>query len=178
MRLRALKHLLDATRALAQPERIVVLGSSSLLPEHPDLGEAGQALEGSYDSDLLIAPMQEELAAILGEAVGQGSLFARRHGYYADILRPSIAETLPAGWETRLRPAQGYSDVFTLDPYDLALVKLILGRRKDLDLLRAMLRLEIIQPMPLRQHYQQVPLGEREADTAGRNLREVLKELK
>src|SRR5450755_1544256 len=120
MRLRALKHLLDATRALAQPERIVVLGSSSLLPEHPDLGEAGQALEGSYDSDLQIAPMQEELAAILGEAVGQGSLFARRHGYYADILRPSIAETLPAGWQTRLRPAQGYPDVFTLDPYDLA----------------------------------------------------------
>ncbi len=114
MRLRALIHLLDAARALAQPERIVILGS--LLPEHPELGEAGQPLEGSYDSDLLIAPMQEELASILGEAVGQGSLFARRHGYYADILRPSIAETLPAGWETRLRPVQGYHDVFTLDP--------------------------------------------------------------
>jgi hypothetical protein len=45
---------------------------SSHLPEHPELGEAGHLLEGSYDSDLLIAPKQEDLAAILGEAVGQG----------------------------------------------------------------------------------------------------------
>jgi len=67
MRLRALKHLLDAKRALAQPERIIILGSSSLLPQHPELGEAGHPLEGSYDSDLLIAPMEEDLAAILGE---------------------------------------------------------------------------------------------------------------
>src|SRR6266567_1829845 len=177
MRLRALKHLLDAARALAQPQRIIILGSSSLLPEHPELGEVGQPLEGSYDSDLLIAPMQEELAAILGEAVGQGSLFARRHGYYADILRPSIAETLPHGWETRLRPMQGYPDVFTIDHYDLALVKLTLGRPKDLELLRAMLLLGILEPARLRDHYQQAPLGEREAAAAGRNLHEVLKEI-
>lgn len=56
MRLRALKHLLDVTRGLVQPERIVILGSSSLLPEHPELGEPGQPLETSYDSDFLISP--------------------------------------------------------------------------------------------------------------------------
>jgi hypothetical protein len=86
MRLRSLIQLLEATRALAHPNRVVVIGSSSLLPAHPELGEPGQPLETSYDSDLLLSPIDEETAAILGEAVGQQSLFAKRHGYYADIL--------------------------------------------------------------------------------------------
>lgn len=174
MRLRTLNHLLEAARALAQPERIVIIGSSSLLPEHPELGEEGQPLESSYDSDLLLSPMDEELAAVLAEAFGQQSLFAKRHGYFADILRPSIVETLPVGWETRLHPVRGYENVFSLDPYDLALVKLVLGRQKDLELLRAMLRLGIVEPARLRAHYHQTPLGEREGVNAGRNLRQVL----
>lgn len=52
----------------------------------------------------------------------------------------------------------------------------MVGREKDLDLLRAMLRLKIVEPELLRQHYQQTPLGEREAITAGRNLTRVLQE--
>lgn len=56
MRVQFLTHLLDAVSALAQPRRIVVLGSSSLLPLHPQLGEPGQALELSLDADLLLEP--------------------------------------------------------------------------------------------------------------------------
>ena len=176
MRLRSLNQLLDATRALAHPNRVVVIGSSSLLPTHPELGEPGQPLETSYDSDLLLTPIDEEMAAILGEAVGQQSLFAKRYGYYADILRPTIAEALPTGWESRLHPVEGYSNVFALDLYDLALVKLTVGRQKDLDLLRALLKLKILEPARLRAHYQATPLGEREAVTAGRNLQSLLSE--
>ena len=54
MRLRSLNQLLEATRALARPERIVIMGSSSLLPIYPDLGKRGQPLETSFDSDLLL----------------------------------------------------------------------------------------------------------------------------
>ncbi len=176
MRLRSLIQLLNSARALAEPDRIVVIGSASLLPENPALGEAGQPLDGSFDADLLVQPIDEEIAAILAEAVGQQSLFARRHGYYADILRPTIAETLPAGWESRLHPVSGYDNVFALDPYDLAVVKLMVGRPKDLDLLRAMLRVGIVEPSRLRQHYQQTQLAEREAVAAGRNLTLVLRE--
>ena len=71
---------------------------------------------------------------------------------------------------------QGYAHVFALDPYDLALVKLVLGREKDLELLRALLRLTILEPAKLRQHYQATPLGEREALSAGRNLHVLLQE--
>ena len=113
---------------------------------------------------------------MLKEAVGEGSLFSRQRGYHADVLRPGITESLPAGWESRLHPVPGYENVFALDPYDLALVKLVLGREKDLALLRALLRLNILHPERLRQHYQQAPMGEREMFTAGRNLQMLLRE--
>ena len=119
MRLRSLTRLLEVTRAVAEPRRIVIIGSASLLPAHPELGDPGQPLDASYDADLLLDPIDEELAAILGEAVGQQSLFTKRHGYYADILRPEMAETLPVGWEARLHAVAGYDNVFALDPYDL-----------------------------------------------------------
>ncbi len=54
MRLQFLTHLLSCVSALAQPRRIIVLGSSSLLPQHPQLGDAGQPLELSLDADLLV----------------------------------------------------------------------------------------------------------------------------
>ena len=87
---------------------------------------------------------------MLRESIGTDSLFEKRFGYHADILRPVIAETLPAGWESRLRPVPGYAQVFTLDRYDLALVKLMVGREKDLALLRALLNLGLIEPARLR----------------------------
>jgi hypothetical protein len=177
MRLPFLTHLLDSVRAIARPRRIVVLGSSSLLPQFPELGESGQPLEVSLDADLLLDPVNETIANMLKDAVGEESGFQQQHGYFADILRPTIAEALPAGWESRLHPVSGYDAVFALDPYDLALVKLMVGREKDLELLRSLLRLGIVEPARLRQHYQQTPLGEREAVIAGRNLTEVLEGL-
>lgn len=177
MRLPFLAHLLNSVSALARPRRIVVLGSSSLLPKHPELGEPGQPLEISLDADFLLEPVDQTIADMLKDAVGHESLFEQRYGYYADILRPVIAETLPAGWESRLHPVPGYENVFALDPYDLAVVKLMVGREKDLDLLRAMLKLKIVESEGLRRHYQQTPLGEREAVTAGRNLHLLLREL-
>jgi hypothetical protein len=166
MRIPFLIHLLDSVAALARPRRIVILGSSSLLPQYPELGEAGHPLEVSLDADLLLDPVNEAIADMLKDAVGEESGFQQQHGYYADILRPAIVETLPAGWESRLHPVTGNHTVFALDPYDLALVKLVVGRAKDLELLRAMLRLGIVEPNRLRHHHQQTPLGEREAATA------------
>lgn len=176
MRIQFLTHLLNSVSALAEPKRIVILGSSSLLPLHPELGDAGQPLELSLDADLLLEPVDESLAAILKEAVGHESAFEQHNGYYADILRPIIAETLPIGWESRLHPVAGYDNVFALDIYDLALVKLTVGRPKDLDLLRALLKLGILDLSRMRGCYRQTQLGEREAMTSGRNLQMLLNE--
>jgi hypothetical protein len=174
MRLHFLTHLVNSVSALARPRRIIVLGSSSLLPRHPQLGEAGQPLELSLDADLLVEPVDESLAAVLKDSVGHESAFEQRHGYYADILRPEIVETLPAGWESRLVPFPGCANVFALDPYDLALVKILVGREKDLELVSALLKIGVLDAARLRTHYQQTPLGEREAAIAGRNLATLL----
>lgn len=176
MRLRSLKHLLEAANAIGKPDRIIVVGSSSLLPENPTLGEEGQPLEQSYDTDMLLDPIDDELAGILAEAIGQQSLFAGRHGYYADILRPAISEVLPSGWESRLRPVEGFDNVFALDLYDLALVKLMVGRPKDTALLIALLERGIVKPAAPRERYEAVPLSDKESIVAGRNLATVLRE--
>ncbi|MBI4657945.1 MAG: hypothetical protein HY735_03690 [Verrucomicrobia bacterium] len=176
MRLQSLNHLIEVVRAVARPQRVQILGSASLLPSHPELGIPGGVLERTTDADFLLEPSSEAIAESLQFAAGRDSAFMSQNGYYVDILRPVIGETLPAGWESRLHRVEGYDNVFSLDPYDLAVVKLMVGREKDLDLLRAMLRLKIVEPDRLRRHYQQTPLGEREAVTAGRNLALVLRE--
>lgn len=177
MRLQSLKHLIEVVSAVARPKAIHILGSASLLPFHPELELPGEALERTVDADFLLEPGSEAIAESLQFAAGEDSAFMAANGYYLDVLRPAIAETLPAGWESRRLPVPGYDNVFALEVYDLALVKLMVGRQKDLDLLRALLKLGILEPARLRERYQQTPLGEREAVTAGRNLTLLLSEI-
>jgi hypothetical protein len=174
MRFRSLTHVLEVVSSLARPEEIIVLGSASLLVLAPNLGEPGEPLEFSYDVDLLLRPIDQDAAAVLAEAIGEQSLFAKRHNYYADVLRPSIVETLPSGWDQRLGPVPEFSKARALNPYDLALVKLTLGRPKDFDLLKALLPRRVIDANRLREHYQATPLNEADAEKIGRNIRTLL----
>jgi hypothetical protein len=170
MHIRSLKHILEAVKALIHPKKITVLGSSSLLAHDPSLGEPGQPLELSLDVDLLIEPSDEGQAAVLHEAVGEGSLFHREYGVYADLLRPEIEETLPPGWRDRCVAIEGLQHVKCLDPYDLAVAKLALAREKDMQLLRGLVTRGLIDPNVLRARYQQTPMDERRAARAGRAL--------
>ena len=174
MRFLSLTHLLQVVSSIARPDEIVVLGSSALLTIDPTLGEPGQPLELSYDADLLLKPIDQALAEVLAEAVGENSLFAGRHSYYAHFLAPAITETLPSGWDQRLGPVPDFRNVHALNPYDLALVKLTLGRPKDLELLRALLTRNLLHLDRLREHYQATPLSEADAAKIGRNIRALL----
>ena len=176
MRLQSLQHLIELVRSVSRPIRVVLIGSSSLLPAFPILSEPGSPLELTTDADFLMEPVNDAIAESLQLAAGKDSAFMAQFGYYADILHPSIVETLPAGWESRLAAVPGYDNVFALDRYDLALVKLVVGRTKDLDLVRALLRMGILQAGVLRRHYQATALEEREAEKAGRNLAALLRE--
>ena len=162
MRLSALKHLIEATQALGHPQRIWVLGSSALLASFPALGEPGQPLELSYDADLLIEPCDEQLAAMLHEAVGEGSLFAQRTGYHADFLRPDILESLPAGWELEMVRLEGIANASALAPADVAAVKLHLGRPKDLQLCHHLIAAGLVAPDAIRRRLDAMTLVESE----------------
>ncbi len=169
MRVHALNHLVESARVLGQSRKVIVLGSASLLVSFPELGEQG-LLEKTYDGDLLLDPINKEIAAFLTEAIGRESLFQAQQGYHADILHPTIVDSLPPGWEVRLVRMEGMGNVFALDPCDLAAVKLVVGREKDLTLVRGLLQLGKIHIEPLRERFHSMPLGERELFRAGANL--------
>lgn len=73
---------------------------------------------------------------MLHESPGEAGAFHLRHGYHADVLRDSVFETLPGGWRDRLISIPGCEGAFALDPHDLAATKLLVGRGKDMDLVR------------------------------------------
>jgi len=173
MRLPALKHLVESVRSLGQSRKVIVLGSASLLASFPELGEM-ELLESTYDGDLLLEPINKEIAGYLVEAVGQGSLFRAEHGYHADILHPTIVESLPPGWEERLVVMEGFENVFALEPCDLAAVKVGVGREKDLALVRGLLGLGKITAGKLRDRLHAMPLGEKEMFRAGRNFSDLI----
>lgn len=170
MHVRSLTHIVEVVRALVHPTQIIVLGSSSLLARHATLGEEGHPLELSLDADLLIEPSDEATAAIVHEAVGEGSLFHREYGVFAELLRPEIGETFPPGWFERCVPLEGDEDVRCLDPYDLAVAKLALAREKDLELLRALVAAGILDVDTIVDRYRDMPMDEPTMFRAGRAL--------
>ncbi len=163
MRLPALKHLVEAVHGLARSQRIYVLGSSALLGSFPDLGDIGGPLETTFDADLLLEPTDDRLAAMIHEAVGEGSLFAQRLGYHADILRPEIKETLSSGWKDRLVTLDVPTKALALAPEDLLVAKLRAGRAKDFQLCReVVVQRGLISTDTLRARLDATSLEERE----------------
>lgn len=166
-------HLVSAVQTLSRCRRLRVFGSSALLVSFPELGESGGPLEVSYDADLLVEPCDEGLAAVLNEAVGEGSLFAEREGYFADFLRPEIVSSISPGWEQRTVPLPSGGDAAALSAEDLAVVKLRVGRQKDLDLCRCLLERELVVEAQLRDRLQATPMQQAEIVTVYRRLRAI-----
>lgn len=136
MTLAALQHLIRSAHALAEQVPLLVLGSASLLASYPELGNPQGPLASTFDADLCPDPFDELTATMLDEALGENRTYFRIHGYHADILRDSILETLPTGWRDRLIPVPETESAHALDPHDLAAVKLLVGRPKDLALIQ------------------------------------------
>lgn len=178
MRLQSLTHLIRAIQALVLTEKIVIFGSSSLLAIHHNLGENCQPLEQSLDADFIITPLDAKSVQILSETLGQGSVFLEKYGYYADIVKPEIADTFPGKWEERLVAFSGFEGVFALHPLDLALVKLLIARPKDLTLLETIIRHNLLSLDAIRTHYLSAILGEREATKIGLQLNSLEQRLK
>ncbi len=173
MTLAALQHLLRAAQALAEDRRFLVLGSASLLASFPDLGGPEAPLASTYDADLCPDPFDELTGVMLEEALGEDRAYYRRHGYHADILRDSIFETLPPGWRERLVPVPGTENAFALHPHDLAAVKLLVGRPKDLSLVQALNEAGCVQAEEVRKRLDSIPKADRDLVRCGRNFRQV-----
>jgi hypothetical protein len=161
MNLESLKHLVKAARTLADDCEVVVIGSASLLASHPELGEPDGPLAQTFDADLCPQPYDEATAVMLDQALGESKAFHLRHGYHADIVRPAIFDTLPQGWRDRLVTVPGTEGAMALDPHDLAAVKILVGRSKDLDLVRMLMDQGRLSQETIRQRLALIEMDER-----------------
>jgi hypothetical protein len=173
MNLQALQHLTKAAQSLADDCQIIVLGSASLLASFPDLGRIDGPLASTFDADLCPRPFDETTGQMLEEALGESHAFHLRHGYHADILRDEIFATLPPAWMDRLVSVPGCTNVLAIDPHDLAAVKLMLARPKDLALLRLLYQKQLIHADLAGQRLDSIPKSEKSLLLAARAFEQV-----
>jgi hypothetical protein len=127
-----LEHLIRAAGAIADDRQLIVIGSQAILGQFPD---APVGLLASMEADIY-PKNKQELAELVDGAIGEGSLFHRQFGYYAQGVGPGTA-TLPGGWEARLIPIRNANTAgiegLCLEVHDLAISKYVAGRPKDLE---------------------------------------------
>jgi hypothetical protein len=175
MRLDSLKHLARAASSLAEPERLVVFGSASLLATFPELGDDhGGPLAKTFDADFVPEPWDDERAHLLHVTLGKNEEFHIHFGYYADIIKPVVFEQFPKGWEERLIPVPGVEHALCLDPHDMAAAKCQAGRPKDIELLVLLLTTGRLKPDLVRERLREVPMREATIVTSHRVLDEVI----
>jgi len=153
MRRRELELAVRAAARVSRDSEFVLVGSQAV---HAYWRRAPAEVLLSQECDLY-PKNHPETAGRLDAELGRGSAFARRHGFYVDVVAPEVA-SLPPGWEGRLRPLRvGSITVLCLELYDLLVSKLAAGRLKDLEFLGALLRLGLAERQLVRRRLRRLP---------------------
>lgn len=136
MKRRHIEHILRAAANITGEREIIVIGSQAALIQFDTLPDD---LTRSNDADLYPRENPEKADDIEG-AIGFDSPFHQQFGYYADAVGPESA-LLPSDWETRavtLNNANtGAATGVAPEIHDLAVSKLLAGREKDGEWVRA-----------------------------------------
>jgi hypothetical protein len=139
-----LEHIIRASGDVAQDDEIVIIGSQSILGQFPN---APMRLLVSMEADVY-PNHNPDLADRVDGAIGEGSSFHALNGYYAQGVGPETAE-LPSGWTDRLVVVENENTNgiagLCLEVHDLAVSKLVAGRRKDLEFIQELIRHEMIR---------------------------------
>lgn len=155
-----LEHLIRAASAITNEYELVVIGSQSILGSNAALPDE---LLQSMEADLF-PRFQPQLADLIDGAIGEGSPFHDRFGYYAQGVGPETA-TLPKGWQDRLLKIQGPgTDLkvgWCLEAHDLAVSKLAAGRDKDWPFVEVMLRSGLVDAQELSDRITMTDLPEK-----------------
>jgi len=147
--IKQLEHVLRASGSITGCREIVVIGSQSLLASFPD---APADLLGSMEVDCYPND-NPALADLIDGSIGELSPFHETFGYYAHGIGPETA-SLPADWRARVVCLQSENTGGTiglcLSPADLAVSKLLAGREKDIEFVRAMLKAGVVDEATIR----------------------------
>ncbi len=140
-----LEHIIRASAGITGADQFIVIGSQSILGQHPD---APGELRESMEADVFTFRSPDD-AGLIDGSIGEESPFHRTFGYYAHGVAAETA-TLPDGWRDRLVPLRGpgtgNATGMCLEAHDLAVSKLVAGRDKDMEFVRAMIRHGLVHP--------------------------------
>ncbi len=172
MKLKQLEHILRACGSIAGSREIIVIGSQALLASFPD---APDDLLRSMEVDCY--PLDDPAKAdLIDGSIGELSPFHEAFGYYAHGIGPETA-ALPAGWRRRVIRLEtentGGVTGLCLSPEDLAVSKLLAGREKDIEYVRAMLQARVVTEAGIRSLAPE--LSQKEADLLDMKLRVCLR---
>jgi hypothetical protein len=141
-----LKIALKAAARVAGEHEFFIIGSQAV---HAHCKRAPAEVLLSQECDLY-PRSRPQAAAMLDRELGRNSAFARKHGFYVDVVTPDIA-TLPPGWRKRVKQLRaGRITAYCLEMHDLLASKLAAGRLKDLELAGAVLKLRLARVSTLR----------------------------
>jgi hypothetical protein len=168
-----LKAALRAAARVAREREFFIIGSQAL---HAHCKRPPAEVLLSQECDLY-PRTYPQAAALLERQLGRNSAFARRHGFYVDVVTPEIA-CLPEGWQKRVKQFRvGRITAFCLEIHDLLASKLAAGRLKDLELAGAVLKLHLARVRTLRARLGRLlPISSREQALS--SLTSVLREIK
>ncbi|MCU0579491.1 MAG: hypothetical protein MUF69_08090 [Desulfobacterota bacterium] len=93
-----LEHIIRAAGDIADDDEIIMVGSSAVLCQFPDVPEQ---IIRSVEADIF-PKNRPELAPLIDGSIGELSPFQQTFGYYAHGVGPETAGNLPSGWEKRL----------------------------------------------------------------------------
>jgi hypothetical protein len=172
MKKRELKLALRSAGRIALDNEFFLIGSQAI---HAYCDRPPAEVTLSQECDLY-PKNRPETAHFLDAKLGRGSRFARRHGFYVDVVTPELA-TLPASWERRLQPLRaGTVTALCLEVHDLVISKLAAGRLKDLEFVGALFRLGLAKPRRVSLRIKRL-VGERDRARLRSRLQAVLDDL-
>src|SRR5688572_3778565 len=99
MRKIELRKAVQAAAEIAGDSEFIIIGSQAFHAYSP---RAPAEVLLSQECDLY-PKNRPETANLLQSKLGRGTSFARKNGFFVDVVTPELA-TLPNGWERRLKP--------------------------------------------------------------------------
>lgn len=155
-----LEHIIRAAGDIAGDDEIVILGSTAVLSQFPEVPEK---IIHSIEADIF-PRNKPEMAAVIDGCIGELSPFHNTYGYYAHGVGPETALNLPGGWEKRLIPinndnTRGITG-WAVEIHDLVLGKYVSGREKDLEFNKAVFGLGLVFPKKLQERLESLEVSE------------------
>src|ERR1700692_4768933 len=162
MKKREVDHVLRAAGRITGEKQSIIIGSQSLHGKYPDLPDS---FVKSFEVDLMASKNADRTEWL--KVIGLYSPFHDSFGYYADPVDHKTA-TLPKGWKSRLvnlpdGDTEGVRGL-CLDPHDLAIVKYVARREKDLIFTRELAQRGIVSQERLLSLLDQTPVDEEARD--------------